>query len=185
MKKRVLNDDLVITAALEIARESGFDHVTITRVAKKLDIQPQSMYRYAENSADLRGKAMAKSLQELLTYLYQNLMGETGKTALKKLAMVIVFGHQDQGLTNDLGMLSQYREHPAVAEAFQGLYGLITQLLKGSIKDENELRQATQLLIDLVLGENISVHAQSAEQQQTIQDDFEANLDRVLTLIMD
>lgn len=184
MKKRVLNNDLVINAALEIASKSGFKEVTITKVAKALDIQPQSMYRYAENSDDLRGKAMAKSLQNLLAYLYQHLMGETGQTALKKLAMIIVFGNQDQQLINDLGLLSEYREHPAVAEAFQGLYNLITQLLKSGIENENDLRRATQLLIDLVLGENISVHSQSAGNLQTIKEDFEANLDRVLALIM-
>jgi len=185
VKKRILNEDLVVGAAVEVAKESGFEAVTLSRVAKKLDIQPQSMYRYADNSYDLRGKTMAKGLQELLTYLYQNLVGESGKAALKKLALIMVFGNQEQVLPINLGLLSQYREHPAVTEAFQGLYGLIIQLLKGSVQDEEELRQFAQLLIDLVLGENISVHSQSDVNQQVIRSDFESNLDRVLALIMD
>ncbi|MFC6254870.1 TetR/AcrR family transcriptional regulator [Secundilactobacillus hailunensis] len=185
MKKRILNEELVIGAAVEVAKESGFEAVTLSRVAKKLDIQPQSMYRYADNSYDLRGKTMAKGLQELLTYLYQNLVGESGKAALKKLALIMVFGNQEQALPINLGLLSQYREHPAVTEAFQGLHGLIVQLLKGSIQDEEDLRQTAQLLIDLVLGENISVHSQTKTNQKTVQVDFEKNLDRVLALVMD
>ncbi|WP_158509290.1 TetR/AcrR family transcriptional regulator [Pediococcus damnosus] len=183
IKKRILNEERVLTAATELAAESGFEAITLSRVAKRLDIQPQSMYRYTKNTEDLRAKVFAKSMQELVDYLYQSLIGLSGTTALEQLTYTVAFGEYSEVIPHDFAAVSKYLKYPDVATQYNRLYAMLPLYLAQIAHDPEIIRRGTSLLSDFMLGESVNAHNNGADNIEVRQADFRKNVTQILGML--
>ncbi|WP_240759356.1 TetR/AcrR family transcriptional regulator, partial [Phytoactinopolyspora endophytica] len=75
-------------AGAELADEVGFDQVTASALARRLDVKVASLYSHVKNSEDLRTRIALVALEELADRAAAALAGRAGKDALVALANV-------------------------------------------------------------------------------------------------
>jgi len=185
MTIRNLTIEKVIDAATEIASEQGFEQITLTKTANQLNVQPQSMYRYVKNTADLKSKVLAHNLKKMVDQSYKELLGLTGTQAIKKYMTMVAFGEYTQVAPHDFANVSKYMDNSEVRYQYDRLNNLIPQLLSTFITDESRLRQLTQLLIDYMLGESVTYRNNDQDNQTQRRQDFGDNIDNILNMYKD
>lgn len=77
------------TAAAELADEVGFDQVTVSALARRVGVQPASLYAHLRGSDDLRTRISVLALGELGDRLAVALAGRAGREALQALIDVM------------------------------------------------------------------------------------------------
>jgi len=77
-----LTTERVVRAGAELADEVGFDHVTVSEVARRFDVKVASLYSHVKNSEDLRTRIALFALEELADRAADALAGRAGKDAL-------------------------------------------------------------------------------------------------------
>lgn len=185
MTNRNLTIEKVVDAAIEIAVDQGFEQITLTKTANQLNVQPQSMYRYVKNTADLKSKVLAHSLKSMVDQAYQDLLGLTGPEAVKKYMATVAFGEYTQVTPHDFASVSKYMDDADVREQYDRLNNLIPQLLATFISDEPRLHRLTQLLVDYMLGESVTYRNNDQDEPAQRRQDFEANIDDILKAYTD
>jgi AcrR family transcriptional regulator len=69
-------------AGAELADEVGFDHVTVSELARRSGVSVASLYSHVKGSDDLLAEIALLSLAELADHLADALAGRSGKDAL-------------------------------------------------------------------------------------------------------
>ncbi|MGJ9412279.1 TetR/AcrR family transcriptional regulator [Aeromicrobium sp. CF4.19] len=82
MPRLGLNPDHLALAGAELADESGFEAVTISRVARRVGVQPASLYSHVDGSADLRDRVAMLVLGEMADAATSAIAGRSGRDAL-------------------------------------------------------------------------------------------------------
>ncbi|MES5825471.1 TetR/AcrR family transcriptional regulator [Streptomyces sp. RG80] len=72
----------------DLADEIGFDQVTVSELARRLDVKVASLYSHVKNSHDLKTRIALLALEELADKGTTVLAGRAGKDALTALADV-------------------------------------------------------------------------------------------------
>ncbi|PMD67819.1 TetR/AcrR family transcriptional regulator [Companilactobacillus nuruki] len=183
MKQRSLNEEKVVIAATELAKKDGLESVTLTKTAKSLDIQPQSMYRYVKNTTDLKAKILANNLQLLVDQLYEKLIGVSGEEALLNLVTTVAFGEYTQIMPHDFAGVSKYLEYSDVKEQYDRLYSMLPKLLKTFINDSDTIRRGTQVLADYMLGESVTSRNNNDSDQDLRKKDFLINVKNIIEML--
>ncbi|MBO3083343.1 TetR/AcrR family transcriptional regulator [Cellulomonas fengjieae] len=80
---------VLTTAAAELADEVGFDQVTVSALARRVGVQPASLYAHLRGSDDLRTRISVLALGELGDRLAVALAGRAGREALQALIDVM------------------------------------------------------------------------------------------------
>ena len=80
---------VLTTAAAELADELGFEQVTVSAVARRVGVQPASLYAHLRGSDDLRTKVSVLALEELGDRLAVALAGRARREALQALVDVM------------------------------------------------------------------------------------------------
>ncbi|BAP85766.1 transcriptional regulator [Paucilactobacillus hokkaidonensis JCM 18461] len=184
MKRRILNDERVLAAAAKVAVEDSFEAVTLSNVAKKLNIQPQSMYRYAKNTEDLRAKVFAQGLKELVNQLYQVLDGLSGTAALEQLTYTVAFDEYSDAIPHDFAAVSKYLHYANVATEYSRLYDMLPKYLSQISADPTIIRRGTALLSDFMLGESVNAHNNGDNNLEERQADFKENVAAILAMLV-
>jgi AcrR family transcriptional regulator len=78
-----LTVDAVTDAAAELADDVGFEQVTVSALARRLGVQPASLYAHVRSTDDLRARIGARALAELGDRLALGLAGRSGRAALE------------------------------------------------------------------------------------------------------
>jgi AcrR family transcriptional regulator len=78
-----LTVDAVTDAAVELADEVGLEQVTASAVARRLGVQPASLYAHVRSTDDLRTRVGVRALEELGDRLALGLAGRAGRAALE------------------------------------------------------------------------------------------------------
>ena len=87
MTKRVgIDKDAVVRAAAKIANDEGWDALTLARLAKKLHIQPPSLYNHVGGLEDLRRELKLLALRDLNLALSRATVGKSRDDAVRDLA---------------------------------------------------------------------------------------------------
>ncbi len=87
MAKRVgIDKDAVVRAAAKIADDEGWDALTLARLAKKLRIQPPSLYNHVGGLEDLRRELKLLALRDLNLALSRATVGKSRDDAVRHLA---------------------------------------------------------------------------------------------------
>ena len=183
MAQHALDEAQVVAAATELAKQIGFEAVTLTKTAAQLAIRPQSMYRYVKNTDDLKGKILAENMALLVNQLYEQLIGLSGEQALTQLMMTVAFSEYTQIMPHDFAGVAKYLHYDAVREQYNRLYEMIPRLLKSLISDADKIRRGTQLLADYMLGESVTSRNNENDDLTQRRADFSANIAQILAML--
>ncbi|RBM12707.1 TetR/AcrR family transcriptional regulator [Streptomyces sp. PT12] len=83
-----LTAERLARAGAELADEVGFDHVTVSALARRFDVRAASLYSHVKSSQDLRTRIALLALEEMADRGAAALAGRAGKDALAALANV-------------------------------------------------------------------------------------------------
>ncbi|MFF6994699.1 TetR/AcrR family transcriptional regulator [Streptomyces sp. NPDC008313] len=83
-----LTTERLVRAGAELADEVGFEHVTVSEVARRFDVKVASLYSHLKGGQDLRTRIALLALEELADRAADALAGRAGKDALAALADV-------------------------------------------------------------------------------------------------
>lgn len=87
MPRAGLTPSLVTSAAVEIADESGLDAVTISAVARRVNVRPASLYSHVGGTDDLLRRVTLAALAELADLVGEAVSGRSGRDALAAMAV--------------------------------------------------------------------------------------------------
>ncbi|MCL3820030.1 TetR/AcrR family transcriptional regulator [Aeromicrobium wangtongii] len=88
MARAGLTTDKVAQAGAELADELGFEHVTISELARRLGVRVASLYSHVDGSDDLRTRIALVALEEMARRGDEAVAGRSGRDALIALAGV-------------------------------------------------------------------------------------------------
>jgi AcrR family transcriptional regulator len=83
-----LTTERLVRAGADLADEAGFDHVTVSALARRFDVKVASLYSHVKSSHDLKTRIALLALEELAELLAAALAGRAGKDALTAYANV-------------------------------------------------------------------------------------------------
>ncbi|KUN04737.1 TetR family transcriptional regulator [Streptomyces yokosukanensis] len=86
MARAGLTTDRVVAAAAELADEAGFEHVTLTALARRFGVKDASLYSHVRGLADLRTRLALYAGGELIDRIAWAVAGRAGKDALTAFA---------------------------------------------------------------------------------------------------
>lgn len=78
-----LTVEAVTDAAVTLADEVGFDQVSVSALARRLGVQPASLYAHVRGTDDVRTRIGVRALEELGDRLALGLAGRSGLAALE------------------------------------------------------------------------------------------------------
>ncbi|MCO5999107.1 TetR/AcrR family transcriptional regulator [Actinoallomurus rhizosphaericola] len=77
-----LTPDRLTRAGAELADEVGFDHVTVSALARRFGVKVASLYSHVKNSQDLKTRIALFALEELADRAADAVAGRAGRDAL-------------------------------------------------------------------------------------------------------
>ncbi|GAA4953663.1 TetR/AcrR family transcriptional regulator [Actinoplanes utahensis] len=86
MPRERLTPDALVSAAADLADEIGFDHLTLSALAKRSGVRDASLYTHIGGLADLRERVAMLALGEWADALGEAIAGRSGHTALTAFA---------------------------------------------------------------------------------------------------
>lgn len=146
-----LTAERVVRAGAEMADEVGFDEVTVSALARRLDVRAASLYWHLQGSDDLRTRIALLALEELADRAADELAGRSGKDAVAALARA----HRDYALEHPgRWSATQLGLDPATAATSAGvrIATLTRAVLRGYDLAEPEQTHAVRLLGSVFLG---------------------------------
>ncbi|MEM7113495.1 MAG: WHG domain-containing protein [Chloroflexota bacterium] len=125
-KSRRLNKQIVVGTAVSLANEVGtWQTLTLTQLAKALDIRVPSLYNHVKGQDGLRRELSLYGVRELLTAVQHAAIGKVAQDAL-------------------LATAHAYRRF---AQSNPGIYELV---LQAPDPDDHELQQLSQTFLELL-----------------------------------
>jgi AcrR family transcriptional regulator len=82
MARPGITPERLTTTAAELADEIGFDHLTLSAVARRLGVKDPSLYAHIRNVGELKVRVALLALEELADAASAALAGRAGKDAL-------------------------------------------------------------------------------------------------------
>lgn len=117
MARAGLTTEKLVVAGAELADEVGFEHVTVSAVARRFDVKVASLYSHLSSSDDLKTRIALLALAEMADRVAAALAGRSGKDALSAAANVYRdYAHEHPGRY----AAAQLRLDPATAAASAG-----------------------------------------------------------------
>ena len=86
MPRAGITADRLVTAAVELADEAGFENVTLSALARRFGVKDASLYSHVENLQDLRTRMALRAGGELIDRIAAAVAGRAGKDALAAFA---------------------------------------------------------------------------------------------------
>ncbi|MGW2835437.1 TetR/AcrR family transcriptional regulator [Streptomyces sp. NPDC001286] len=145
MGRMGLTTERVVRAGVELADEVGFEHVTVSEVARRFDVKVASLYSHVKNSQDLKTRIALFALEELADRAADAVAGRAGKDALVAFANVYRdYGREHPGRAT----AARFPLDPATAAASAGVrHARMTRaILRGYDLPEPEQTHAVRLL---------------------------------------
>ncbi|MDW6061143.1 TetR-like C-terminal domain-containing protein [Streptomyces sp. FXJ1.4098] len=170
MANERLTMERLIQAGAVLADEVGFEQVTVSELARRLDVKVASLYSRLKTSQDLKTRIALLALEELADRVAAALAGRAGKDALAACANVYRdYAHEHPGRY----AAAQLRLDPETAAASAGVrHAQMTRaILRGYELTEPDQTHAVRLLgsvfhgyVSLELGGGFSHSAPDTEE---------------------
>ncbi len=99
-KTRRLNQEIVVTTAAQLANEAGTtDELTLTQLAKVLDVRVPSLYNHVKGTNGLQRELTILASRQLLTRIREASFSKVGRDALVAMAHAYrSFAHEQPGI---------------------------------------------------------------------------------------
>ncbi len=148
---RTLSTEKVIVAATEIARQDGLQKITMSTLAKKLNIRSQSLYHYISNRDELVSLVGAHVLNELYQQIVNSIVGLSGKTAIIKMGDIVRQEIIKQPFMTSVFYMMQANPHE---HNVQAAMEKIVDIVKRIINEDDVLKKAVdpQMLVGAAFG---------------------------------
>ncbi|WP_141203590.1 TetR/AcrR family transcriptional regulator [Streptomyces griseorubiginosus] len=140
-----LTTERLVRAGAELADEVGFEHVTVSELARRFDVKVASLYSHVKNSQDLKTRIALFALEELADLSADAVAGRAGKDALTAYADV----YRDYALTHPgRAAAARLRLDPETAAASAGVRHsqMMRAILRGYDLPESDRPHAVRLL---------------------------------------
>ncbi|MGW5612543.1 TetR/AcrR family transcriptional regulator [Streptomyces sp. NPDC003877] len=86
MPRAGLTPDRLVAAAADLADEAGFEHVTLSALARRFGVKDASLYSHVRNLRDLRTRMALLAGSEMIDRIAAAVAGRTGRDALAAFA---------------------------------------------------------------------------------------------------
>ncbi len=145
MARANLSPQVVVATAADLADDEGFEHITLSAVARRLGVQTASLYNHVRDRAELFAGLHELALDELADRIGQATAGRAGRDALVGLAEAQrAYARESPGRWAAL-------QQPAAASTVASpgarrVAGLTLAVLRGYDLPEAELVHVTRLL---------------------------------------
>ena len=170
MARAGLTTERLAQAGAELADEVGFDQVTLSALASRVDVKVPSLYSHLKNSQDLKTQIALLALEDLADRVAAALAGRAGKDALAAFADVYRdYAHEHPGRY----AATQLRLDPPTAALSAGVrHAQMTRaILRGYDLTEPDQTHAVRLLgsvfhgyVSLEIGGGFSHSAPDSQQ---------------------
>lgn len=117
---------IVLQKASDLVDQKGLDDLSLTLLAKELQIRPPSLYNHVDNLSELKQALAIQGLKKLYEYMVEAAVGKSGDEAIRSMSNAYV---------------KFVRIHP-------GLYDASNRF---SNPEDVELQQCQKAIVDLVL----------------------------------
>jgi len=99
MPRMGLTLDQILSTAIEIADESGYESITLSLIAQKLNIKSPSLYNHVKGLDGLRKQLTIYGLQKLYDTMADSVIGKSGDDAILEVGRSYVqFARKNPGL---------------------------------------------------------------------------------------
>ncbi len=149
-----LNRKIIIETAAEIADQQGFDAVTLTAVAEKLQIKKPSLYNHLESISELRCELVIFASLHLKERLAAAAIGKSKEDAILEIARIYrQFAHEHPGQYQSIMASSwEYKETPSFKIATKELMGVLRAVLCHYNLHDEDLTHAVRGLRSIMHG---------------------------------
>ncbi|AMV60394.1 Transcriptional regulator, TetR family [Pediococcus damnosus] len=152
-RKTNLSTAIVIRKAYEIVQAGDFNDLSYRGLARELNVQPQTLYRYVANIEELQIKVVLVFLNQLIDYAQDAVIGLSGEEAILAFARAIFeFSEQNHSLNSMLTLVSKIKDHDEIVAKIMELRDIPTKILQRSSSDPSKLNQHVQILMSLIFG---------------------------------
>ncbi|MCP8967634.1 TetR/AcrR family transcriptional regulator [Ectobacillus ponti] len=137
MPRMGLDEEMILSAAAELADRHGLDGVTLAALARQLNVRPPSLYNHIDGLPALRQQLAAYGLEQLHRAMLEASNRHSGKEAVLQAGMAYA---------------AFVRQHPGVYEATLRATGM-------PAAGQSIVDLAVRLLADFELEERHVIHA--------------------------
>lgn len=145
--------EIILKAALEVIDESGINELSINSLARKLEIQPPSMYNHFESLEDLRIQVSVEVHKKVTTWIKKAVEGKESKKAV--LAMAISWRDYAIKYPGRYKLSSTFpsQESEEWQTVFIGLRDFTTEIIKSAyVISDADIRSAARAIRSLIHG---------------------------------
>ncbi|MFB7775661.1 TetR/AcrR family transcriptional regulator [Streptomyces bauhiniae] len=146
MARAGITADRLVAAAAELADEAGFEHVTLSALARRFGVKDASLYSHVRNLNDLRTRLALYAGGELIDRIAAAVAGRAGRDALTAFAnayRAYALEHPGRYAATQIRVdQSLIADSPALRRTTEITYGM----LRAYGLDEPDLTDAVRLL---------------------------------------
>lgn len=181
MATQALSKEKVILSAMKIIDNQ--EKLTFTRLSQDLGSRSQSIYNYYPNVMELRIAIATYCYDKLATRLQADLLGLSGKQAVKAFANIATQYALGQFLVSQQVLsIPEYKLHnKELDRSFSKIHMILRKLLDPFVPDQKDQVILSRMLRNLIIGEIIHVGNERFKNGLiTPQDSFDVMLDITL-----
>ena len=182
LTERILSKDKIIQAAIELINDR--ETITFTKLGRKLNMRSQGIYNYYPNVMAVRIAVTVKFYDNLAVRLQADLLGLTGKVAIKAFANIIVHYALDNfRVAQQILSIPAENVHDKNLEtSLLNIIGILNQFLDPLEKNEEDRLVISRALRNLAIGQIVQVgNNQFVNQTLSAQDSFDEMLEMILS----
>jgi AcrR family transcriptional regulator len=135
MPRAGLDAEAVVQSAASIADQEGLQRLSLSKLARRLNIRTPSLYAHVKGLDDLRRRIAIRAARQLTDDLQRAAAGVSGADALRKIAVAYrSFAHRHPG------MYASLQPAPAPDVAFTDLVDVVLAVIHGyGLRGENAM----------------------------------------------
>ncbi|WP_206740592.1 TetR/AcrR family transcriptional regulator, partial [Clostridium tyrobutyricum] len=182
-KQRILSKQIVLNKAMDIAENDGIDSLTFQRLSQSLNIKSPSLYNYFKNLDELKIIVGSIFFDNLSSVLYKNLLGLSGKEAIKVFSSTIRdYSLQHPKLAMVILTVHKYEHNSPIYQSLLRVHNILDQLLCFTGKSQTEILILSRSIRSAVLGFIILELSGYFEHKEVTKDaSFKAMLDTTIS----
>lgn len=184
MTSKTLSKEKIVSVAVDLLNNQ--ETVTFTKLGKILCIRPQAIYNYFPDVTAVKVAVASYFYDQLAVRLQADLLGLTGKQALKTYANTTVhyslckFPISQQILSIPVECLKS----PELEKSLSEVYTILERLLNPYIEDDKQRLIFSRMFRSLIVGEVVNVGNQQFDSKLiNVHDSFDQSLETVLAIL--
>ena len=158
MTSRTLSKEKIIAISLELIKKQT--QPSFSNIAKAMGMRSQSIYNYFENAEELKAAIAVNFYQELFKQLQAELLGLSGKSAVKKFCQISTeFAINDFLVTQYVMSMPKWMFHgdKEVESSIDDVYQILRTLIDPLFSDAQQKLVVSRMLRNLIIGQIIHI----------------------------